>query len=81
MWKSNLLPACMFIVMMHRSNGAEEGSGSILILTRVIALSALPSPSRIWLPQILLTYAQSTLITVGLHVQSALKQSPIPKKI
>ena len=71
----------MFIVVMHRSNGAEEGSGNILIPTGVIALSALPSLSLIWLPQILLTYAQSTLITVGLHVQSALEQSPIPKKI
>ena len=43
----------MLIVMMHRSNGAEEGSGGIFLPTGVIALSALPSLSLIWL----LTYA------------------------
>lgn len=71
----------MLIVMMHRSNGAEEGSGSILIPTGVIALSALPCLSLIGRPQILLTYAQSALIIPELHMQSALEWSPIPKKI
>ena len=71
----------MFIVVMHRSNEAEEGSGNILIPTGVIALSALPSLSLIWLPQILLTYAQSSLIIAELHMQSALEWSPMPKKI
>jgi len=75
----------MLIVVMHRSNGAEEGLGGILLPPRgptgVIALSALPSLSLIWLPQILLTYAQSALIIAEFHMQSALEWSPIPKKI
>ena len=71
----------MLIVVMHRSNGAEEASGGILLPTRVIALSALPSLSLLWQPQMLLTYAQSTLKTAELHAQSALEQSPVPKKI
>ena len=71
----------MLIVVMHRSNGAEEGSGGILLPTGVIALSALPSLSLIWLLQILLTYAESTLIIAELHMQSALEWSPMPKKM
>ena len=69
------------MLIVVRSNGAEEGSGGILIPNGVIALSALPSLSLIWLPQILLTYAQSTLTIAELHMQSALEWSPIPKKI